>query len=624
MRNETLQTRIKQGKKRLMDFGASFRGRMMGSFLLVSVLPTLIIIFFSYFNSTNIVWDNANEMTRVNLMQTKKNLDVWVDSYEDILFQIYMNDDIVDLVKELNVSEDKALAKNRLRPRIRGMFYTKEYIKAITIISKSGEIVFYDMLTGFTTLSSWMGSVGYTSSQLYEMFEEDNLTHVIPTKEAGIYAGEKYHLFHLGHRIIDYQNVNKEIGVVILSIDEQLLSEIGNETTEEVISDHNYNFMTDNTGHIISHWDKRLIGVKAIEWDDNEQIRKGRYLEFLKKDKDIDERYLLAEIVYDDEFGCDIINVSNQDEVIRRLHNQQNIMLGVALFASLILLFTILALTKTMTHSINSVAEKMKLAGRGDLSVRAGNSKSTPTELKIIMNQFNKMLEKLQHSMNKEKEANEKQKNAEIAALEAQLNPHFLYNTLDTINWMAIDKDEYEISNAITALADILRYGIDNSNGIVKVKREYEWIKQYLFLQQTRLKGGFTCDVDIAPEVLEWNIHKLLMQPFIENAIIHGFKKNTDPHVLLIKMREQKDLLKIMIEDNGAGMEASLVDSMNKGIFIKNNDRNCIGMGNAINRLSIYYKDEASYHIDSESGAYTRITLWLPRINESGESICES
>ena len=127
-----------------------------------------------------------------------------------------------------------------------------------------------------------------------------------------------------------------------------------------------------------------------------------------------------------------------------------------------------------------------------------------------------------------EKDSAEKVKNAEIAALEAQLNPHFLYNSLDTINWMAIEQEQYPISNVVSALGKILRYGIDNSNGIVTIADEQNWLNQYLFLHQNRLRNMLQCDVCIAEDTLGLRIHKLLLQPFVENAIIHGFQGGGD------------------------------------------------------------------------------------------------
>ena len=163
----------------------------------------------------------------------------------------------------------------------------------------------------------------------------------------------------------------------------------------------------------------------------------------------------------------------------------------------------------------------MKNVEEGGLAQRIPDEKRMPTEIELIARQFNHMLSKVEESMDKEREAVVRQKNAEIAALEAQINPHFLYNILDTINWMAIDKDEYEISNTINSLAQILRYGLDKSNSMVEIRREVEWLRQYIFLQQTRLKNTFECQINAEPGILGCRIHKLLFQPFVENAILH-------------------------------------------------------------------------------------------------------
>lgn len=156
-----------------------------------------------------------------------------------------------------------------------------------------------------------------------------------------------------------------------------------------------------------------------------------------------------------------------------------------------------------------------------------------------------------------------------MPALEAQINPHFLYNTLDTINWMAIDNKEYEISNSIGALAHILRYGIDNSNGIVTIREECGWLKQYLFLQQTRLKSTFQCRIHVEPELFDCRIHKLLLQPFVENSILHGFDGVNRVHILTVTIAEREEKLCAEIYDNGRGILESMVEQMNQGVSKK-------------------------------------------------------
>ncbi len=258
----------------------------------------------------------------------------------------------------------------------------------------------------------------------------------------------------------------------------------------------------------------------------------------------------------------------------------------------------------------------MQEAEKGSLSVRSGIDPSTPTEIQIVETQFNHMMDELEMSVQKEKEAIDSQRRAEIAALEAQINPHFLYNTLDTINWIAIDNDEYEISNAITSLAAILRYGIDNSNAEVKVSRETEWLKQYLFLQQIRLKNTFQCENCVSQEVMDWKIHKLLFQPFVENSLYHGFKVEKDVYILRVEIEPGDGQLMIRIWDNGIGMSEETVKMINGGIYPESGDKNSIGMKNAIGRIKMYYGKQADVKVSSVQGVYTEVMIRIPQITD--------
>ena len=179
---------------------------------------------------------------------------------------------------------------------------------------------------------------------------------------------------------------------------------------------------------------------------------------------------------------------------------------------------------------------------------------------------------------------------------------------------MAIDREEYEISNSINALANILRYGIDNSNGIVTVREERDWLKKYLFLQQTRLKNAFSCEIHVEPEVLECRVHKLLLQPFVENSIIHGFEGTGQKWFLSVTIIPEEEHLLVTIYDNGKGISQDMVVQMNQGIFPKSTVKNHIGLENAITRIKMYYGEQANVIIESEVSSYTRIYIRIPRV----------
>lgn len=584
----------------------SIRTRLIMAFVVTSFLPIALVNIISYYNTSRLVRQNVESMTNANLEQTKVSLDVWLDSYEDILFQVYTDDDIVDLVDKINAGEDVANNRQMLRKTLRGLFYTKDYVKSISVITDSGELVFYDQLTASTTRTSWMKSISMSQEELYHEISSDNKTHIMPTGEKVVLGSNSCYLFHIGHRIIDYRDVDKQCGVVLVSIDEELLEEICS-TTENGL-----NFIVDGEGCLVSCAGSEKIGQAIYQKGAGEGDKKAAYQRIAMETGLLGETELSIYSVYDEETGWEIVRATNQEELISALRQQQQLSGLIIVLSLCAVVLVMFGQVSRMTGSIKKVVETMRKAGKGNLTIRVEADKTRPTEIEVIAEEFNSMMDKMKKSV-------EKQKNAEIAALEAQINPHFLYNTLDTINWMAIDKDEYEISNMIGTLAGILRYGISDSNGIVKVKDEVAWLKQYIFLQQTKLKNSFACHINVEPELMGCSIHKLLLQPFIENAILHGFEGVEGSHTLEMDMGRKDDWILIRIQDNGCGIPEEMVREMNEGIFRKTDNKNHIGMENAITRIHMYYGESAEVKIESRLGQGTVVQILIPVDDETVE-----
>jgi two-component system sensor histidine kinase YesM len=236
-------------------------------------------------------------------------------------------------------------------------------------------------------------------------------------------------------------------------------------------------------------------------------------------------------------------------------------------------------------------------------------------EFSYLARGFNDMIEEIRAllvKLQQEKDAvylaTQKRKESEMRALEAQLNPHFLYNTLDCINWMAIEKNEYEISTMLSTLGQILRYGISKSTSIVSIAEEVEWIRQYVHLQRVRFNHAFDLELQVDPTVAAFPVYKLLMQPFLENAIVHGFVNVSSGGLLKIDISPgQEGILSVLIEDNGCGMSNErLQDALSNG-------RSHIGISNVAERVAAYYGDRGKITIDSTPGRGTRVTMLLPR-----------
>ncbi len=600
----------------------SFKYRLIVYFCLLSIIPIIVMNIISYYNTSNLVQENVDDLTDINLAQTKNNVNIVLSSYEDLLYQMYTDDAIVDLVDKIDTDQDLAVSRNQLRRTLRGLASVKPYIQCITVITNNGTTVFYDKLASPTANIKWLNNYGISPEQILEQVAESNQTEILPTKYAAHFNSDPYYLFHMAHRIIDYKNINRITGIVILSIDERMLYEICNQNAAQTNTEerNSLNFIINENGSVISFMDASKIGTAIIDPDSSGEEKEKAYIQLVRDSGAMTGEYMKVYSTYDETLHWSFIDVSNQSNVLAQMNNQQRISVFVLALSVLALVVIIIFITNRLTGSIGKVVKAMKAAEKGELSTRVEEDDRMPIEIETIAKQFNQMIEKLNDSIENEKTANEKQKNAEISALEAQINPHFLYNTLDTINWMAIDKDQYEISNAINSLANILRYGVDKSNSVVAIKQEVDWLKQYVFLQQTRLKNTFELILHVESNVLEYHIHKLLLQPFVENAILHGFEGAKKKCELKMTISEAADTVRIVISDNGKGMTEEMVAHLNStaGEGVEGHGKveaeSHIGISNAIGRLHMYYGAQAKVRIESQAGEGTSIYIEIPKI----------
>lgn len=595
----------------------SLRSKLIYIFGLISALPILGICIYMFYHTEGILRDTTKQMTQASLKQSDDNIHLSLDSYEDLLYQVYTDDNVVAWMDAINKQEDVPIATNQLRRFLRGLLNTKRYVRAITIIANDGSVISYDQMAWSTYESSWMDNFSMNKQELYDVLSSDNFLHIFPTEYACTFNNDRSYLFHLGHRIIDYKQLNKQCGVVIISLDEEMLREIlGDRNTNEVkengISTNPLSFIVDKEGKLIAGGDKNQIGYRIIEGNVSLEEREHYYLEYARSQIVSDSTGISIAVVHDDSLEWDVVDVIDETPTLLRLEHNASVTFTAGLAGILIVLILIWRISGQLTYYIEHVVRKMKETTDGNIPIQIDVSDRMPREVEIIANQYNQTIEKLEIAIRKEKQEAENRQQAEIKMLEAQINPHFLYNTLDTINWMAIDKDEFDISNAINALATILRYAISDSNKEVTIRDEMEWLKKYIYLQQFRLKHKFICNVNAEPEIMGYKIHKLLIQPFVENAIVHGFDDKKDEHILNVAVNKRDERIYVRIEDNGRGVDPSFVEMFNSGAFNDFNELSGIGIANALMRLHSYCDGSEEVHMESTLGVNTIVEISFP------------
>ena len=200
--------------------------------------------------------------------------------------------------------------------------------------------------------------------------------------------------------------------------------------------------------------------------------------------------------------------------------------------------------------------------------------------------------------------------------MQSQINPHFIFNTLETINWKVMFLDVPEVSNMISYLGNILRYTTYQYGKYVSVKQEMAQIENYLYIQEIRYDHSFDTRILMDEDAGKTIIPCLLIQPLVENAVVHGLRNKKDG-VLMIRARIRKDNLEITVLDNGCGMDAAIIQNI-----LKKPDEmigESIGLANVNQRLCLTYNLEQGLYIKSRKGHYTRMDIVIPLTQGEGQ-----
>ena len=572
----------------------------------------LVISFYMSYKVISAINKNTKSLTAINMKEADDILSIRLEEYEDLLYQLYTSEDMVEWAVNMNDGLDTAVTTSKLRRYLSSVLNSKDYVRSISVMFKGGTVITYDQLTPATYENTWIDNFSMTFDEFYADVNKDNKYHIYPTEFGNNFANKDNYLFHIAHRITNYKRVGEEYGIIIVSIDEALLADVLESVKNESES---VVFLVGKEGKVISDNDKSHINVRVFDTPPTQEEKLGIYQGYIEKtyDKRISNRkfYLFS----NKEFGWDIVYIYDDSEYMSAVSENVVHLFLISVVLLILSIYGVFKISGMLTKDISLVVDGMQKTSEAGIPLKIEDAPTALEDVKLISTQYNDTLNRLYEAMEKERREEENTRNAELKMLEAQINPHFIYNTLDTINWMAIDKDEYDISNAINSLAIILRYAISNRNQIVTIKDEIDWLKKYVYLQQFRLKNKFVCNINADNDLYDVKIHKMMIQPFVENAVIHGFNTKRDEYRLRVSIYSADDRIFIEVEDNGKGLSKDMTDVINEGDPETIKEKVGVGMYNAITRLNMYSGGSACISIDSRENVGTTVKISIPRID---------
>lgn len=578
-------------------------------YIFMAILPIILITTLAYFIYYRSILKEAYAFVEQNTKQHEIVITERLQNYKSIMYELVCDNEVINLTKQLNNEneKEKIVTKWNLDQRMRSYIYTYDGIRSVAFIMSDNDYVGYSKW--YSSIEEVIWSVDQERESYYKQVSEYGDMLFLTGVNLANRQERKDYVIVVGMPVRDL--VSKEqTGVMLLALDDNVL-----------------NF--DGKAQKFDEGEEDKTGVTAIIVDENNRILASEFKDWTtKKYEDFVEMTFLQNSNLDTweekigDTGWRIICIIDKDVYLKNIYIFTRVVFIFAAGITLVFFFFVFLISRKYIGTIAEIAKGIGEYGtnqRDEIQVNVDEK----DELYVIALQFNQMTRRVNALVDTLKKKNDeiqkavtRQKHAEIKALEAQINPHFLFNTLDSISWRAIEHDEEEISDMIGTLGSLLRYSISNIDTVVVLEAEISWLKKYVFLQRDRFNNSFDCIYDIQEEAMSFPIYRMLMQPIVENTILHAFEEVREGGVIYVQAYIQEDgYLYLKIADNGAGMSEDKLSDIRgeiKESGYLNGDS--IGISNVINRLKIYYKGDAELLVESKYGVGTEFEMIIPNI----------
>ncbi len=535
----------------------------------------------------NIYANSIEEITVINSEQTVAQAANTMNSY------------IKDMENLMDILENRVNASSdEWEGSVNNLLESRLDVIAITLYGDGGEII-----------GSWSDDIPYKEEILVDLSYVDlsnstidqSLSSLSISKPhvSSLFLNEYPWVVTISKRIDTEENNNIQIGVDIQ------FSEIASYIDEVGIGQRGYCYIIDEEGSIIYHTQQRLISSEIKEETTTEisQMLDGSYIRE-------DEIYTLHTLEHQQ---WRVVGVSYTEEMITSKVERMQIITIVIL---VMLVFTSFGIGILFARVFSRPAQKLQSAME-DFEMNAEEfvyqSVEGTKEIVQLSDSFGHMVVRIQHLMEKAREEEITLRKTELNALQSQINPHFLYNTLDSIAWMCEEKRTDEAVEMVNSLAKLFRISISRGHELITIENEVKHATSYLKIQNYRYRNQFTYKLDVDETCKGYLCNKITLQPIIENCIYHGLDRMVDQGEIHIMISQTEKEIIMVVEDNGVGMTKEQIEEI---LQKEVSDKAGIGIKNVHDRIRIYFGDEYGLHIESELDEGTKVIIRMPKIKE--------
>lgn len=580
-----------------------FRSIQSSISVVFSCLILFLIVITSYISyrlSADAVETNSKHYISEIIQQININIQSYITNMEDISMLASTNKDVKYYITETSFinDEERRPYEKRISDLFQSILITRKDIASIMVFGYNNRFVSDRRITSLNLNSKIEEQPWYKNAKAEGGKSVISAPHV-----QNIIQNEYRWVVSLSRELKSADGITGE-GIFLVDLNLSVINEICNHIN---LGKRGYVFIVDKDGSIVYHPQQKLINsnLKTEMIDRVKQSGSGSFITGEGNKKRI---YTIQET----HFGWKIVGVAYASELIA---NQYQINLSYFLWtilALVIALYLSFFISRHLSRPIKMLQSNMKQVEKGDFSIRS--EFRSKNEIGQLSHTFNIMVGRIRDLMNQIIQNEESKRKSEMKLLEAQINPHFLYNTLDSIIWMAERKKHDEVVLMTSSLAKLFRSIINKNTETVPVRVEIEHITNYLLIQTMRYKDKLDFQIDVDPSILEVHIPKIILQPIVENAIYHGIKNKLESGLVKITGKADGDTIVFVVADDGVGMEQEKLDQILK---LKEGIIRGIGVSNVNERIKLFGK-EFGLTFESEKWEGTKVTIVLPKCVQKG------
>lgn len=572
---------------------SSIQRKLYLSYALIILIPLCIIGIFLYVSASGITQAQTEENRTLLMKSLSQNIDQYVQELELLSQSVYLQ----SVQEQLNQYSDNIFEKVRMDTIIfdeinqwYGLMNLKVKVDNMIIVRPNGD---------FFAKNPVDKSYDFLETSWYKKAIEQKGRIILFGPNLPPYQNEfvrnDYYTFSLAREINNTMG-NEKLGVILIDVRIDDLSQIFSAFSDEISNDF---FILNANNEIIYNTNRENIGQKLnIELNNS----KG-WTEF-------QGNQVFYIVINSEKTNWRFVTLDALENIKQYSWDLRNLTIIVGFLTLVIAMLISIFVSKKITNPLLSLKNQLKRIETGDFNHIV--PVISRDEIGQLTRSFNHMTEQMNILINKVYKAEINEKEAQLKALHSQINPHFLYNTLDSMSALATIEDVPEIAHMAQLLADIFRYSITDGEEEVPLYKELEHVKRYVTIQQLRYDDKFDLQLTVAEKYLTYPILKLSIQPIVENAIYHGLELLPHKGRICITVEENHEYLFLKVQDNGMGMDEETIQQILRKLEGVPGSAQ-LGIQNVHERIKLRYGNKYGLALESKKNQGTTVIFKLPR-----------